>query len=219
MLKIGVTLTLELRYGEKIEKYKCKLVEKRGQHLYIDYPINTETNKTVFLLDGTQLKCSFVDKDGVAYLFESEVLGRMKQNIPMLILAYPGDHHCIKIQRRQFVRVETSVDAAIHPRYHEFKPFVTVTDDISAGGSAIITPNKLHFDNGQELVGWFVLPMQNGEYHYLKFLSKVVRTVLLDSNRNKVSLQFLELSPHERQILLRFCFDQQLMMKKKGLEI
>lgn len=205
--------------GEKFEKYKCRLVEKKGQHLYIDYPINIDTNRTAFLLDGTQLKCSFVDKDGVAYIFESEVLGRVKQKIPMLILNYPGDGRLIKIQRRQFVRVETSVDVAIHPNDLKLEPFVTVTDDISAGGAAIIASNKFNLVSGQEVDSWFVLPMQNGEYHYLKFLSKVVRSVSLDSNRNRISLQFLELPPNERQILLRFCFDQQLMMRKKGLEI
>lgn len=219
MLKIGVALTLELRYGEKFEKFKCKLVERKGQHLYIDYPINMETNRTAFLLEGTQLKCSFVDQDGVVYLFQSEVLGRVKQKIPMLLLSYPGDGRLIKIQRRQFVRIETSVDVAIHSKHHEFVPFTTVTDDISAGGAAIIATNGAPFVNGQEVICWFVLPMQDGDYHYLKFDSKIVRIISLDKDRIKISLQFLEISPHERQILLRFCFDQQLMMRKKGLEI
>ena len=159
MMNIGDVLTLEIKYSDKLEKYKCKLVEKNGQHMFIDYPINLETNKTAFLLDGTQLKCSFVNKYGSVYMFETEVLGREKQNIPMLILNDPGSDQYIKIQRRQYVRVETSVDIAIHPTNFEFKPFVTVTDDISAGGVAIIASNKINLQSGMKINCWLVLPM------------------------------------------------------------
>lgn len=217
MMNIGDQLTLEIKYSDRFERYKCKLVERKGQQLYIDYPINIETKKTAFFIDGTQLKCSFVSRDGSVYLFESEVMGRIKQNIPMIVLSYPGDEQLIKIQRRQYVRVETAVDVAVHPTNFEFDPFVTVTDDISAGGAAIITPNKLKLDANQVINTWIVLPLQIGEYHYFKFQAKVVRVIPMDEFRNKISLQFIELTPHERQILLRFCFDRQVIMRKKGL--
>lgn len=218
MINIGDALILETKYSNKIEKYKCKLVERRGQQLYIDYPINLESNKTAYLLDGTQLKCSFVSQEGTVYMFETEVTGRVKQNIPMLTLLYPGNERLIKIQRRQFVRVETAVDVAVHPMNLAYSAFTTVTDDISAGGAAILASNAMLFKNGQQLSCYFVFPMQNGEYHYYKFLSKVVRVIPLDKTRNKLSLQFLDITPHERQFLIRFCFDRQLMMRKKGLE-
>lgn len=217
MMNIGDVLTLEVKFSDKPEKYKCKLVERKGQYLYIDYPINLQTNKTAFLIDGTQLKCSFVDRMGSVFLFETEVLGRVKQNIPMLILSDPGREQYIKIQRRQYVRVETSVDIAVHPGNFEFKPFVTVTDDISAGGAAIITSNKSNLCSGMKINCWLVLPMQNGEYHYQQFHSKIVRVIPLDDQRNKVSIQFLDVGPHDRQMLLRFSFDRQLMIRKKGL--
>lgn len=217
MMKIGSLLTLELKYSDKYERFRCKLVERKGQYLYIDYPINIETKKTAFFIDGTQLKCSFVAEDGSVYLFESETIGRVRQNIPMIILSYPGDEQLIKIQRRQYVRVETAVDVAVHPTNFEFKPFVTVTDDISAGGAAIITTNTLKLEQGTSLSAWLVLPMQIGEYFYFKFNAKVVRVIPLDDLHHKVSLQFTDVTPHERQALLRFCFDRQVVMRKKGL--
>ncbi len=217
MMKIGSQFILEIKYSDKFEKFKCKLVERKGQFIYIDYPINTETKKTAFFIDGTQLKCSFVAQDGSVYLFESEVVGRVRQNIPMIILSYPGDDQLIKIQRRQYVRVETAVDVAVHPLNKEFAPFVTVTSDISAGGAAIIAPNSLKLQPGNQLHVWLVLPMHSGEYHYLKINAKVIRIIPADDLRNKVSLQFAEVNAHERQILLRFCFDRQVVMRKKGL--
>lgn len=217
MMKIGDQLILELKYTDKLDKFKCKVVEKRDSYIYIDYPINMETNKTAFFIDGTQLKCSFVAGDGSVYLFETGVIGRVKQNIPMIVLHYPGDDQLIKIQRRQYVRVETAIDVAVHPRASEFEPFVAVTDDISAGGAAIIAANHQKLATGMELILWAVLPMQNGDYHYFKFPSKVVRIIPLENGRNKVSLQFQHVEPQERQVLFRFCFDRQVSMRKKGL--
>lgn len=214
MLKIGDVLSLELKESDKLEKYRCKLVEKKGQYIYIDYPVNTVTNKTAFFLDGTQIKCSFVDQDGAVYAFDSEILGRFKQKIPMLILSYPGKEHLIKIQRRQYVRIETSIDIAIHSPHSEFKPIVTVTDDFSAGGASVILPNSVGFRSGMEIDCWIVLPLQNGDYHYFTFPSKIVRIIPLDDNRSKISIQFLAITSQQRQTLLRFCFDRQLLMRR-----
>lgn len=219
MIKIGDIITLELKYSDKFEKYRCKLVEKQGNNIYIDYPINNDTNKTAFLLDGTQLKCTFLDSNGTVYLFESEVLGRVRQNIPMLKLSYPGEEHLVKIQRRQFVRIETSVDVAIQPKEIEFAPFTAVTDDISAGGVAIITNSETKLKQGMKIYIWLVLPMQNGDYHYMKLESKVVRIIPMNKDLIKISIQFINPSPHERQLLLRFCFERQLALKKKGIEL
>lgn len=216
MISIGDVLTLEPKYSDQIEKYKCKLVEQKGNDLFIDYPINLKTNRTVFLLDGTQMKASFVSADGSVYLFETEVKGRTKQNIPMMILSFPGKEQLIKIQRRQFVRVETSMDIAIHPLNSEFSPFTTITEDISAGGASVFIPTNVNIKADMTIDTWFVLPMQNGEYHYLKIKCKVVR-VIENESKNKVSLQFLDLTSNQRQFILRFSFERQLAIKKKGI--
>lgn len=58
-LKIGTQLTLEPTYTERIEKFRCRVVEKIGNVIYIDYPINLDTKKTVFLIDGAQFRVTF----------------------------------------------------------------------------------------------------------------------------------------------------------------
>lgn len=219
MINIGEVLILEPKYSDKIEKYKCKLVEKVGDKLYIDYPINLETNRTVFLMEGTQVKATFITSDGTVYLFESEVLTRVKTNIPMVVLSYPGKEHLVKIQRRQFVRVETAVDTAVHPTNGEFRPFVTITEDISAGGAAIISEKMTKLKQDMQIKTWCALPMQNGEIHYLQLNSKVIRVIDYNDSRSLISVQFIDISAIERQLLLRFCFDRQLALKKKGLEV
>jgi len=218
VIQIGDVLTLEPRDNEKFERYKCKVVDIRGNDILIDYPISLKSNRSVFLLDGSQLKATFVGPDGSSvYLFETEIKGKLKQNIPMLILSYPGTDHLIKIQRRQFVRVEAAIDAALHPLNDEFIPLTALTDDISAGGAAVLVPESLEVKQGLNLMVWLVVPFQNGEYHYMKLPSRIIRVIPHNEVRKKLSIQFSDISSHERQILLRLCFEKQLGMKKKGL--
>jgi c-di-GMP-binding flagellar brake protein YcgR len=218
LIQIGDVLTLELKSSEDEEKFRCRLVDIRDNEFYIDYPISLTTNRAAFLLDGTQLKVTFVGNDGSSiYLFESEINGRVKKNIPMLILTYPGKNHLIKIQRRQYVRVETAVDIAIHPLEFEFAPITTITDDLSAGGAAVLIPKEVTIKTDMKILAWLVLIMQNGDYHYMKLQSRIVRIIHFSETRNKVSIQFLDVSNQERQLLLRFSFERQLEAKKKGL--
>lgn len=218
MLNIGETVTLEPINNVDGEKYRCRVVEKKGDKLYIDYPINEQTGRTVFLIDGTQLRASFVGKDNTVYLFETAVLGRYKQTIPMIILTYPGKDGLVRVQRRQYVRIDTAIDVAVHPLNKEFYPFVTVTSDISAGGALLILPNNSKVKPGILIHTWFVLPLLSGEYSYLKLTSKVIRIVPGENGeRDKASLELVEIKEHERQLLIKFCFERQLLSRKKGL--
>jgi c-di-GMP-binding flagellar brake protein YcgR len=214
LIKIGVPLTLEPKYSEQMEKYKCKVAEMEDGKIYIDYPIDMSTNRTAFLLDGTQLKASFVGEDEAVYAFETEVLGRTRRNVPLLILSYPGDNQLLRIQRRQFVRVDAITDVAVHPLNEEFTPFTTVTSDMSAGGAAIVLPHhETGLKHGMTIEIWLVLHMRSGDYHYLRFPARVIR--IFEENVPKASLQFLEVSDVDRLTLIRYSFEKQLETRKK----
>lgn len=218
MIRIGDIITLELKSSDQLEKYKCRLVDLNEDEFYIDYPLSMETNRTVFLLDGTHVRATFVGQDGSSvYLFDSLIKGRVKKNIPMLIIPYPGDDNLIKIQRRNFVRIETAVDIAIHPIEYEFTPFTAITEDISAGGTAFLVSKESGMKQGMKVQIWLSLVVQNGEYHYMKLQGKIARVIEFNETRNRISLEFNDISNQERQLLFRFCFDRQLEMKKKGL--
>jgi c-di-GMP-binding flagellar brake protein YcgR len=213
MLKIGTILTLEPVQTEKAEKYRCKVVEFKDSKLYIDYPVHTETDRTVFLIDGTQLKVSFVFNETTVYSFETEVTGRKKSNIPMICLYYPGSNELVKVQRRQFVRVDATVDAAVITPNASYP---TITTDLSAGGCAVKVRKNQSYEAGMEVEIILVLPMQTGEYHYLNVPCRVVRVWEKGTNRI-ASLEFTELKDLQQQNILRFCFERQLALRNKGL--
>lgn len=210
-LKIGTTLTLEPTYTDRIEKFRCKIVEQDNNILYIDYPINTETNKTAFLVDGSQFRASFTAEDKVSYAFNTEVLGRKAGNIPTIMLSCPPFKEFVKIQRREFVRVNTPVDISIeyNNKFYQF-----VTDDISAGGVAIHLNKELPFIEDEIVNLTIVLPFFNGEIRYVKTSGKLIRIIEKDRVR-LASLQFTETEDIDKQYIVRFCFERQLSNKRK----
>lgn len=223
MIFIGDTLIIEPIHGESNgEQYKSRVLGKAEKSIYIEYPIHLVTNKLLFLMNGAQMRVNFVTSEGIAYLFHSEVIGRKKDNnVPMLILSLPAENQMVKIQRRQFVRIETSVDIAIHPyeKDGQFEPFTTVSLDFSAGGAAVIVPKHISLQENSKLKVSLVLPLQNGEYNYLHLLAESKKIFDYNEHSNKMTIEFLEVDPADRQSMLRFSFDRQLSLKKKGIEI
>ncbi|WP_409298047.1 flagellar brake protein [Peribacillus sp. SCS-26] len=217
MLKIGEMLTLEPKYSAASEKYEAMIVELADGGVYIDYPVNLTTRKTVFLLDGSQLKASCVGKDNNVYMFDTEVQGRRMANIPMIKLFCPEEAEILKIQRRQYVRIEAAADVAIHPEGASSPPFATVTLDISAGGICAAVPHNVSIEGGDQASLWLVLPLKNGEIHYLKAEGRISRVNETKTGLRNASIEFTGLDPADRQYVLRYCFEKQLEMKQKGL--
>ncbi|MDN4493882.1 flagellar brake protein [Ureibacillus aquaedulcis] len=211
-LKIGTALTLEPTYTDRVEKFRCKIVEQDNNILYIDYPVNTATNKTAFLVDGSQFRASFTSEDKVGYAFNTEVLGRKPGNIPTIMLSCPPSNDFVKIQRREFVRVNTPVDIAIeyNGRFHQY-----VADDISAGGVALLLNKDLAFKEDDIVNLTIVLPFLNGEIRYVKTAGKLIR--ILEKGRVRLaSLQFAETEDIDKQYIVRFCFERQLLNRRKN---
>ncbi|WP_404403546.1 flagellar brake protein [Jeotgalibacillus malaysiensis] len=210
-MKIGTVLTIEPMHASSHDKYKSRLVEISGGKLFIDYPINMTTNKTVFLIDGMQLRISYTTENNNAFSFVTEVKGRKNLNIPMILLDQPDEKDLIKVQRRQFVRVNTSIDVSVKT---EMAKFNTVTEDISAGGLSFILKDGMDFHSGDTVGLFMVLPMRNGETQYLKAAGEITRTKVV--NRVQIGmLKFSNLTALERQLLLRYTFECQLKMKEK----
>ncbi|WP_051024222.1 MULTISPECIES: flagellar brake protein [Bacillus] len=129
----------------------------------------------------------------------------------MVRLKKPDEDDFIKIQRREFVRIETTIDAAIHSSNMEFTPFTTVTEDISAGGTAILIPKDITLSPDSSINTWLALPLKSGIIQYLNIKSRFVRLIEREgSTKNIASIKFTDISDSDRQIIIRFCFEKQL---------
>ena len=212
-LKIGTHLILEPTYTTRSEKFRCKVVELQNNVVFIDYPINTETNKTAFLLDGAQFRVTFITEDKISYSFYTEVLGRRVGNIPMIMLSCPPPEEFIKIQRREYVRVETPVDVAVE---FEGRRYQLVAEDISAGGTAVILKTSVGFKEGDVLKMVVVLPFANGDMRYVETDATVIR--IFEKDDVKIaSFIFTDTDELDQQLIVRFCFERQVLIRKKEL--
>lgn len=207
-LDIGTIVYIDKEYLKQGERYKSKVVDISNDSVMIDYPTNVTTGKTAFFIDGTQLLVSFNDQY-TSYAFKTEVIGRKKQGIPMLQLQYPGDDQLIRIQRREYVRIETAVDVAVSD---ENRTDTYTTIDLSAGGLALPVRNDGFLEENHLLSLLIVLPFVNRDIKYVDVTARIVR-IWEKEGRKVASLQFEQIDEIDRQYIIRFCFERQLQSR------
>lgn len=211
ILKIGTAIILEKEKNGKVAKYKSKVIDIEDDKIMIDYPTHVETGKTTFVTNETALFVSFTDDLKMSYGFQTKVEGRRLDGVPMLQIAYVGDDKLIKVQRREYVRVDANIDVAVETID---QTICLVTADISAGGLAINLPNVDTLQE-QTLVNLLiVLPFSRREIGYVRAKAKVTR-IREESGRFIASLAFLNITSSDRQQIVQFCFERQLLLKKK----
>ncbi|WP_342463185.1 PilZ domain-containing protein [Ureibacillus sp. FSL K6-8385] len=209
--KIGAFLTLEPIFPEKAgDLLKCKIVDKKEDVIYITYPVNMSTNKTVYLLDGSRYRGILQNGDRSIFAFQTEVIGRIMDRIPMIKLSCPPEDEFLKIERREFVRVKTPVDVAVE---YGNQFYQCVANDISAGGVALKLPEALPFAEGNIVKLTIVLPFKNGDIQYIQTNARVIRIFYKDE-QPLASFQYLDTDEVDQQQILRFCFERQVMMKE-----
>ncbi|MEK5039273.1 flagellar brake protein [Sporosarcina sp. FSL K6-3457] len=211
LLSIGTIIVIDTDFTKDSEKYKSKVIDMGDGFVMIDYPTHIKSGKTAFFLDGTQLLVSFINNKKMSYAFRTEVSGRLNKGIPMLKLSYPGDEQLIKIQRREFVRVETAIDIAVE-KDGQFSNYVA--EDLSAGGVALNLPEKVPFGAEDIVTLTIVLPFMNKEIKYVKVNAKIIR-IWVKGGRRIASLQFEDIESIESQYIIRFCFERQLQMRNR----
>ncbi|AMQ06889.1 flagellar brake protein [Sporosarcina psychrophila] len=211
LLSVGTIIVIDKDFTKDSEKFKSKVVDIGDGFVMIDYPSHIETGRTAFFMDGTQLHVTFIDSMKMSYAFRTEVSGRLNKGIPMIKLSYPGDEQLIKIQRREFVRVESAIDIAVE-KDGRFSQFVAA--DLSAGGVALTLLNPDTFKEDELLSLTIVLPFMNREIKYVKADARVIRVFEKDG-RLIASLQFETINQVERQYVIRFCFERQLQMRNE----
>ncbi|WP_232324944.1 flagellar brake protein [Halobacillus mangrovi] len=219
-MKIGMVITLEIQNEaeERTEKYRCKLLDCNPNFICIDYPVNVRTGKTGVILEGAKFQASFVSENESVYIFNTEVIGREKTNtnIPIIVLHFPGEKDLMRVQRRSYVRVNSSLDAVIKD---EKQLFNTITQDISGGGVAIIEPPNSSFSEQQAVELILVLPLNNQSSIRVHTSARIIRITEQEQGYpNRLSAEFQSITEKHRQIIMKHCFDQQRQIRKLGLK-
>lgn len=218
-MKIGTKLQLEALDPKtmKNEKYHCKVIDKNKSYLFIDLPIHQRTKRSSFLPLNTKITVTFLDQEKIAHQFESKIVKKGKYRIPTLAILLPAKEQIKKIQRRNFVRIETAVDVAVHSLQNALSPFTTVTSDISGGGMSIILPQDVSLQQGEKLEATIVLPMHSGENVYITANGEVVNIKEANRRIQLAAVKFIHLDSHDQQKIIQFCFEKQREARQKEL--
>ncbi|SFP40795.1 flagellar brake protein [Salibacterium halotolerans] len=225
MIRIGDTIHLELEEentsserGElEVKTYWCKLIDYDNDNnlFVVDPPVNADTGRTGFFMEGVELGAWFVGKDEAVHTFETEVKGRKGTQVRSILLTDPGKDRYIRVQRRNHVRIDTALDAALYPHKTEASSFVTSTIDISGGGMAVFVPSGHNLKQGDAVNAWIVLHALEGGIHYLYLSCTIVRIMEVKGTaKEKCSLRFDHISDGDRQLVIKYCFEQQLQVRK-----
>ncbi|MGM8365327.1 flagellar brake protein [Virgibacillus sp. W0181] len=215
-MKVGTVLTLETETStsKQIEKLRCKIIDINENYLFIDIPVNMHSHKTVFVGRGEKVKITYVDTDQAVYQFHSIVKASVKLRIHALKIPIPRKEFIKRIQRRQYVRIKTAVDVAIHCHEGDSTAFTTVTRDISGGGLSMIVPEQVNAVNLNKVELWISFRLNSGKHIYINTDAKVI-SVKVEKGITTASLKFESITQQDRQHLIYFCFEKQRDARKK----
>lgn len=212
MMNIGDTLVIKLSTSDNL--YRCKIIDFIDDLIAIDQPINIQTNKSIMLPKGASLIVNYVE-DGYIFEFSTTIERRTTINIPAILIRRPSQDDIRRIQRREFVRVQTDVDIAVHCPNKTFTPFTTVTGDISGGGALIIIPPiKVNLRPKQKVELFFVLRYDDEPYKYIHTTAEIVLVRQINAVKT-FSVKFLLPSERMREQIINYCFYVQRKRQKE----
>ncbi|GGA61158.1 flagellar brake protein [Ornithinibacillus halotolerans] len=219
-MKIGdfITLIIKDKDSKEEEKFRSKIIDQNNNHIYIDYPIHMKTRRTKHYIEiGTPVTAEFIGQDQLLYQFKTTIVDRIRGNIPAYLLLLPNEDQFLRIQRRQYVRVNASLDIAVQSNEFNFLPFTTVTMDISGGGLSIIIPEGIPMTESERINLTLVLPLHSGEYHYLELIGEVVRVIHKQDSLRTASIKFISPEKQDQQVIIHYCFEVQREERQKEL--
>ncbi|MEK5106355.1 flagellar brake domain-containing protein [Cytobacillus sp. FSL K6-0129] len=197
-------------------KYISRIAEIKEDILHIHYPVCLQTNRKMYLVDGRRIKCVAYNANGKMFFFSGRVVGRMMQSTPLLKIAYAKEFTHEKEQKREYVRVDFNESVEIQPVCEGMShSIIGISRNISAGGIAVVVNNFTYLYKPSPYLLRFTLVIE-GKKRSFVLASEYVRKEALADGRLVISFRFPQINAEDRQAMMRFCFEQQLLHMKKS---
>lgn len=215
---VNTSLVLETVDATEKKVYKARIADVRMDSLYFEMPLNEQTRRIEAPENGTKLRVWFQTPDGAKANFDTEVLGRVRENIAMLIVAKPDPNNITKSQRRDFIRIPATVEAAIDIKAgNETIKIICKTDDISGGGFSAKFNQSIKLKEGQKGQAWLVLPKKNKAIVYATAEVEIVRAKYPEEERHLAwaSFKFIRILEGDRSKVIQYTFERQIELYGK----
>lgn len=150
--------------------------------------------------------------DRAAYEFKSVILQRIKEPIPFILIKKPEKLN--RIQRRNYFRLELDGIVGLHQEKKDGstnKKEVKLVD-ISGGGLQIKT--KLKLEEGDQIKISFkkLIKLDN------LIKGEIVRKSKENFEVNNYGIEFIDIIDSDREKIIKWIFNLQRKLRKKGLE-
>lgn len=199
--------------------YKSRIVDLAENGFIIEFPIAETTGKMRSFQPNVALTVWYFGKDGSRYTFSTIIIARLAKPCPSLVISIPKKDQIKREQRRSYLRLPADLDIAMVSVYHRETHLVTKTMDISGGGIAVICKKEDRIREGEAFSCWVVLPLRKG-LDYISFHGRIVRIRPLSEEAHApllVSLVYSEIKEVDRDKIIRYCFERELDLHKKGI--
>lgn len=204
----GLPIDIIVPDGEYKGKYRSKIEELGVRIITVGVPVIK--GGFIPLRQGTNLDIAFYD-DLSFYSFASMIIDRIATPAPAIILEYPDNIR--RIQRRQYVRVPVVIplEYRIVGKEALSKPQKGHVMDLSGGGILFKTKENIEERS-------IVVIKVNLGGNETELPASIIRSVKKDEqNHYSVSAEFQEINESTRDKIIRYVFEVQREMRKKGL--
>lgn len=217
-MKVKVNHKVELEIFEDPAKgvYSSRVDEVLDDRLAVAWP--TVGGLPVEARVGSKVRVDCISGQAITRLL-TEVLGRQRDPIPVLWVAIPDK--IIRIQRRQFVRLDISVGVKFGILWAP-EPFdgptpimfEVKTRDISGGGLALVTEIRLMPKTQLDMV--IDLPEKR-----ISAVGEVVQIHQVETDgeisRYWLGVRFIGIDKSDREFIIKFIFREQIERRRRGL--
>jgi len=213
-LKVNQRLQLEVEEENLKGRYFSRVEGVEKDSLIIGMPMSK--GEVVSFHPGMRMKVIVLGGDAL-HQFESEVLERKMDLLPVLVISRPKEMK--RVQRRDFFRVKASLpvqfreleDITASSR-EEFKK--AVSKDISGGGVLLLVNKAIPLETILEL---------RIELRENEFIESVGRVMIvregggLKKRLKEVGVEFIVIEDKDREKVVKFIFEKQREQRHKEL--
>jgi c-di-GMP-binding flagellar brake protein YcgR len=207
-------IEVKIKHEDRVMSAFFSEINKEG--MCITYPLEEETGTFRPLTNGMNLFITYTSKkSSCCYQFPTQVVGRKKDNIPLIILKTPKDEEVKRIQRREFFRVPAALPITlIKETEKDVQKYPAQTIDISGNGILFACKAAANWVENETVKGTMTLPVSEKENRPISFDAKIIRTNIKDDEQRH-SLMFKGLTAHDQETIIQFCVRRQMELRKK----
>jgi len=198
---------------ESQHEYKSRISDMNESYIAMEVPLSVKTGKLKRLVPGDQISAYFITDGGVKNFFSTEVLGLRDDVIKLVLIKPPEIEAITRVQRRNYLRVPAELEIAV--KLQDKLQIIGTTDDVSGGGLSFVCDGQFPFKAKEIISCWLLLQYKAGTVEHMPFLAEIVRIKPLETGRQLLMCSFTDIAEHERQKVIRYCFERQFDLRKQ----